>query len=162
LIIGWRIAVASALAIAAMPAAAAAYTLDEFASVFRQACLEQLPDLAGSEAEFRRLGFGGDFMLQRANGLNDWMMAMIDLGTFGAFVCTLSGELAGDGPTPEFLQSMVGAYTTENISWSDREVRGEHQIGVKWEADGLPFVVGVIFKPTGLLEMGLIAGELTE
>ena len=158
----WRIAVACALAIAAMPGAAAAYTLDEYASVFRQACLDQLPDLAGSEAEFRHLGFDGELTLQRSNGPNGWMMAMVDLGTFGAFICSLSGELAGDGPTPEFLQSLVGAYTTESVSFEEHDFQGEHPIGVTWEADGLPIIVGATFEPTGLLEMLLMAGELTE
>jgi hypothetical protein len=158
----WRIAVACALAIATMPGAAAAYTLDEFASVFRQPCLDQMPDLAGSEAEFRRLGFGGEWMLQRSNGSNGWMMAMVDLGTFGAFVCSLSGELAGDGPTPEFLQFLVGAYTAGSVSLEEHDFQGEHSIGVTWEADALPIIVGVTFKQTRLLEMMLMAGELTE
>jgi hypothetical protein len=158
----WRAAVACALAIAAMPGAAAAYTLDDFASVFRQACLDRLPDLAGSEAEFRRLGFGGELILQRPNEPNGWMAGMVSLGKFGAFVCTLGGELAGDGPTPEFLQSLVGGYTTGSVSLEEKAFQNEHSIGVIWEADGLPIVVGVTFKPTGLLEMALIAGELTE
>jgi len=158
----WRIAVACALAIAAMPGAAAAYTLDEYASVFRQGCLDQMPHLAGSEAEFRRLGFQGEFMLQRSNGPNSWMMAIVDLGTFGAFICSLGGELAGDGPTPEFLQSLVGGYTTGSVSLEEKDFQDEHSIGVIWEADGLPIMVGVTFKPTGDFSMALIAGELTE
>ena len=101
-------------------------------------------------------------MLQRSNGPKGWMVTMVDLGTFGAFVCSLSGELAGDGPTPEFLQSLVGAYTTESVSFEERDFQGEHSIGVTWEADGLPIIAGVTFEPTGLLEMMLMAGELTE
>jgi len=158
----WRIPVACALAAAAAPEVSVAMTLDEVVGIFRQSCLEQLPDLSGSEAEFRRLGFVGESILQKYDPDSFSIASVMVGGFYGASVCSMEGQLPAGSPIAEAVESAIRASTTADVVRSDEQSREGPATAFEWEAGSLPVMVGAAERNNGLFYIVLFVGELPQ
>ena len=152
--------VAALLVAGLVPAAGAAQSAESFVEVFRQGCLEHIPDFAGSEEAFGTLGFGGEAgrFVRGTEGTR--MRAEIYERTVDSGRgCVLASEIGADAPVVAAVETLVTDLSEGRFRHREAERGGKRVNAFIWRTGAWEVLVVVLPHVAGMRALNVTVGE---
>lgn len=150
---------AAVLAVASM-APGAARAQDAFLEVFRDACLSQIPDFAGSPTAFAKLGFTESDGRYRRKADGQEMLAEVyqrTVDTGGG--CVLAFEAAEDTEVVAQVEALVADLAGDDVHRRNAERGGRRVDAFQWKSDGWDVLVVVLPRVSGMQALNVTVAE---
>lgn len=134
--IGRTAPVALAVALTLAPGAAGGLTAGDFAGIFRQVCLERLPDFSGSDAALVWLGFAKNGERYERNLSGEKLAVKIGPpDEMIGYSCMMSATISREGAVTSVLAEIIAEMTSNQFRHRGVPVKRSRVEIFNWRSD---------------------------
>ena len=131
-----------------------------YIEVFREACLANLPDFAGSAAAFEALGFvPSDGRFRRSGEGPDMLAELYERTVDSGRGCVLAFEIPEDAEVAAQVEALVADLSGGDFDRRDAERGGSRVEAFSWDAEGWKVLVVILPRMSGMQALNVTVAE---